>query len=45
MPIFEFKNLIDAIPVDTGFTGNLEKGAIVSFTHSDTDIVSNLYLK
>ena len=29
--INEFKNLIDAIPVDTGFTGNLEKGAIVSF--------------
>lgn len=43
--INEFKNLIDAIPVDTGFTGNLEKGAIVSFKHSDTDIVSDLYLK
>ncbi len=43
--INEFKNLIDAIPVDTGFTGNLEKGAIVSFKHSDTDIVSDLFLK
>ena len=43
--INEFKNLIDAIPVDTGFTGNLEKGAIVSFKHSDIDIVSDLYLK
>lgn len=43
--VTEFKGLIDAIPVDTGFTGALEKGAIVSFTQASTPMVADLLIK
>ena len=40
--IAEFKTKVDALALDTGFTGTLDNGAIVSFKASDTDIVSDL---
>lgn len=43
--VTEFKGLIDAIPVDTGFTGALEKGAIVSFIQGPKETVSDLFIK
>lgn len=43
--VTEFKGLIDAIPVDTGFTGALEKGAIVSFTQASTPTAADLFIK
>ena len=43
--VTEFKGLIDAIPVDTGFTGALEKGSIVSFTQASTPMVADLFIK
>lgn len=43
--VTEFKGLIDAIPVDTGFTGALEKGAIVSFTKAANPTAADLFIK
>lgn len=40
--VAEFKGKVDLLPVDTGFTGALENGAIVSFTAADKDIVSDV---
>ncbi len=40
--IAEFKTKVDALALDTGFTGTLDNGAIVSFTASETDIVSDV---
>ncbi len=40
--IAEFKTKVDALALDTGFTGTLDNGAVVSFTASETDIVSDL---
>lgn len=34
----EFKGLVDALPTDPGFTGNLDKGASVSFTPSEGEL-------
>ena len=43
--VTEFKGLVDAIPVDTGFTGALEKGAIVSFTKAANPTAADLFIK
>ncbi len=41
----EFKTKVDTIPVDSGFTGELDKGATVSFRKSEADLVSDLLIR
>ena len=43
--VAQFKAAVDLLPVDTGFTGTLDKGAKVSFIHTDTDSVSDLLIR